>query len=54
MSSKKEIIFFEDEGIIGVNLQHVYGRPNSTAPASTENERLFPAADQIVLKSGPL
>jgi hypothetical protein len=43
----KEIIFFEDEGIGGVNPQLVDDCLSTTAPSSVAPERTFSAANTI-------
>ena len=44
---KKEIIFFENEGIRGVNPQLVYDCLSTTAPSSIASERTFSSANKI-------
>ena len=53
MDEKEIRFFFGDEGIRGINQQHVSDCPTIIASASTENERAFPAADQIRTKIRP-
>jgi hypothetical protein len=47
---KKEIRFFEDERIVGVNLQHIYNYLSTVAPSSIESKRAFSSAAQVCTK----
>jgi len=47
---KKEIRYFEDEGMKGIKLQLVYDYLSTIAPSSIEFERAFSATTQICAK----
>ena len=47
---KKEMRYFEDEGMKGIKLQLVYNYLSTIAPSSIEFERTFSATTQICTK----
>jgi hypothetical protein len=47
---KKEIRYFEDEGMKGIKLHLIYDYLSTIAPSSIEFERAFSAATQICTK----